>query len=52
MLGLGNLGPEGAMPVMEGKAVLFKQFGNVDAYPICVNTSSVNADGSWTVVTP
>ncbi len=42
VLGLGNLGPEGAMPVMEGKAVLFKQFGNVDAYPICVNTSSVD----------
>ena len=42
VLGLGNIGPEAAMPVMEGKAVLFKQFGGVDAYPICVNTSSVD----------
>jgi malate dehydrogenase (oxaloacetate-decarboxylating) len=42
VLGLGNIGPEAAMPVMEGTAVLFKQFGGVDAYPICVNTSSVD----------
>lgn len=42
VLGLGDIGPEGAMPVMEGKAVLFKQFGNVDAYPICINASSVD----------
>lgn len=42
VLGLGNIGPEAAMPVMEGKAVLFKQFGNVDAYPVCVNTSSAD----------
>lgn len=42
VLGLGNIGPEAAMPVMEGKAVLFKQFGGVDAYPICVNASSVD----------
>ena len=35
VLGLGDLGPEGAMPVMEGKAMLFKQLANVDAYPIC-----------------
>ena len=42
VLGLGNIGPEAAMPVMEGKAVLFKQFGDVDAYPICVRTSSVD----------
>ena len=41
VLGLGNLGPEGAMPVMEGKAMLFKQLANVDAYPICVRTSGV-----------
>jgi len=41
VLGLGDIGPEGAMPVMEGKAVLFKQFGGVDAYPVCVRTSSV-----------
>ncbi len=38
VLGLGNVGPEAAMPVMEGKAVLFKEFGGVDAYPICLNT--------------
>lgn len=38
VLGLGNIGPYGALPVMEGKAVLFKKFGNVDAYPICLNT--------------
>ena len=38
VLGLGNIGPEAAMPVMEGKAVLFKEFANVDAYPICLAT--------------
>lgn len=38
VLGLGNIGPEAAMPVMEGKAILFKEFGNVDAYPICLAT--------------
>jgi malate dehydrogenase (oxaloacetate-decarboxylating) len=38
ILGLGNLGPEAAMPVMEGKAVLFKRFANVDAWPICLDT--------------
>lgn len=38
VLGLGNIGPYGAIPVMEGKAALFKKFGNVDAFPICVNT--------------
>ncbi|MFA5061645.1 MAG: NADP-dependent malic enzyme [Patescibacteria group bacterium] len=38
ILGLGNLGPYAAMPVMEGKAVLFKEFGGVDAYPICLDT--------------
>src|SRR5665647_1496619 len=41
LLGLGNLGPEAAMPVMEGKAMLFKQLANVDAYPVCVRTSGV-----------
>ena len=41
VLGLGNLGPEAAMPVMEGKAMLFKQLADVDAYPICVRTSGV-----------
>ncbi|PIT94007.1 NAD-dependent malic enzyme [Candidatus Falkowbacteria bacterium CG10_big_fil_rev_8_21_14_0_10_43_11] len=38
VLGLGNIGPEAAMPVMEGKAILFKEFGGVDAYPICLAT--------------
>ncbi|MGE5590898.1 MAG: NAD-dependent malic enzyme [Bacillota bacterium] len=38
ILGLGDLGPLAAMPVMEGKAMLFKQFGGVDAFPICLNT--------------
>src|SRR5674476_900280 len=41
VLGLGDLGPEGAMPVMEGKAMLFKQLANVDAYPVCGRTSGV-----------
>ena len=38
VLGLGDIGPEAAMPVMEGKAVLFKKFGGVDAVPICLDT--------------
>ncbi|HNJ24515.1 MAG TPA: NAD-dependent malic enzyme, partial [Microthrixaceae bacterium] len=38
VLGLGDIGPEGAMPVMEGKALLFKHFAGVDAFPICLNT--------------
>ncbi len=38
VLGLGNIGPEAAMPVMEGKALLFKEFGGVDAWPICLAT--------------
>lgn len=38
VLGLGDMGPEAALPVMEGKACLFKRFGGVDAYPICLNT--------------
>ena len=42
VLGLGNIGPEAAMPVMEGKAVLFKEFGGVDAYPLCVNATTVD----------
>ena len=41
MLGLGDIGPAAAMPVMEGKAVLFKQFGGVDAVPICLATTDV-----------
>ena len=42
VLGLGNIGPRAAMPVMEGKAVLFKQFGAVDAVPICLDTQDVD----------
>ncbi|NOH16690.1 NAD(P)-dependent malic enzyme [Clostridium cochlearium] len=38
VLGLGNIGPEAALPVMEGKALLFKEFANVDAFPICLDT--------------
>jgi malate dehydrogenase (oxaloacetate-decarboxylating) len=38
VLGLGDIGPEAAMPVMEGKAMLFKEFGGVDAFPICLDT--------------
>lgn len=38
VLGLGDIGPEAAMPVMEGKALLFKRFANIDAFPICLNT--------------
>lgn len=39
VLGLGDIGPEAAMPVMEGKCILFKNFGDVDAIPLCVNTT-------------
>ncbi len=42
ILGLGDLGPEAALPVMEGKAMLFKEFGGVDAFPICLNTKDVD----------
>ena len=42
VLGLGNIGPEAGMPVMEGKCVLFKTFGGVDAFPICVKTQDVD----------
>src|SRR3954447_11708867 len=42
VLGLGDIGPEAAMPVMEGKAMLFKDLGGVDAFPICVNTKDVD----------
>ncbi|GKX68296.1 NAD(P)-dependent malic enzyme [Inconstantimicrobium mannanitabidum] len=41
VLGLGDIGPEAAMPVMEGKSILFKEFGNVDAFPICLDTKDV-----------
>src|SRR4051795_10737863 len=42
VLGLGDIGPEAAMPVMEGKAMLFKEFGGVDAFPICLATKDVD----------
>ena len=42
VLGLGDIGPEAAMPVMEGKAVLFKEFGGVDAWPLCLATKDVD----------
>jgi len=43
VLGLGNIGPEAAMPVMEGKALLYKEFGGVDAWPICLSTQEPDA---------
>src|SRR5215211_3855098 len=42
VLGLGDIGPEAAMPVMEGKAMLFKEFADVDAFPICLSTKDVD----------
>jgi malate dehydrogenase (oxaloacetate-decarboxylating) len=42
VLGLGDIGPEAAMPVMEGKAMLFKEFAGVDAFPLCVDTKDVD----------
>ncbi|MFO1533632.1 MAG: NAD-dependent malic enzyme [Thermoplasmatota archaeon] len=42
ILGIGNLGPEAAMPVMEGKAQLFKEFGGVDAFPICIDVHTAD----------
>jgi malate dehydrogenase (oxaloacetate-decarboxylating) len=42
VLGLGDIGPLGAMPVMEGKAMLFKQFADIDAFPICLDTKDVD----------
>jgi len=42
VLGLGDIGPEAAMPVMEGKAMLFKHFGDVDAFPICLDTKDTD----------
>ncbi|NLM98093.1 MAG: NAD-dependent malic enzyme, partial [Halanaerobiaceae bacterium] len=42
VLGLGNIGPEAALPVMEGKAVLFKEFAGVDAFPLCIATKDVD----------
>ena len=42
VLGLGDIGPEAGMPVMEGKCVLFKEFGDVDAIPLCVRSKDVD----------
>lgn len=42
VLGLGDIGPEAGMPVMEGKCVLFKTFGNVDAFPLCIRSKNVD----------
>ena len=42
VLGMGNIGPKAALPVMEGKALLFKEFGGVDAFPICLDTQDVD----------
>lgn len=42
VLGLGDIGPKAGLPVMEGKAVLFKAFGDVDAVPICLDTKDVD----------
>lgn len=46
VLGLGNIGPLAAIPVMEGKALLFKEFANIDAWPICLDVPSDNAEES------
>lgn len=42
VLGLGDIGPEAGMPVMEGKCALFKEFADVDAFPICIRTKDVD----------
>lgn len=42
ILGLGDLGPEAAMPVMEGKAIIFREFAGIDAIPLCINTTDVD----------
>ncbi|MBQ9544081.1 MAG: NAD-dependent malic enzyme [Clostridia bacterium] len=51
VLGLGNIGPEAGMPVMEGKCVLFKEFADVDAFPICVRSNDVDeiVDTVWRI---
>ena len=43
VLGLGDIGPEAAMPVMEGKAILFKEFAGVDAFPLCLASKDVDS---------
>jgi len=53
VLGLGDIGPEAALPVMEGKAILFKEFGGVDAWPICLATTDADEIvASVTAITP
>ena len=42
VLGLGDIGPQAAMPVMEGKSMLFKSFGNIDAWPLCLDTKDID----------
>ena len=42
VLGLGDIGPEAAMPVMEGKCALFKEFADVDAFPICIDSKNTD----------
>ncbi|MBP3705950.1 MAG: NADP-dependent malic enzyme [Clostridia bacterium] len=51
VLGLGNIGPEAAMPVMEGKCVLFKEFAGVDAFPICIRSNDIDeiVDTVWRI---
>jgi malic enzyme len=49
VLGLGDIGPEAALPVMEGKAILFKEFGDVDAWPVCLATTGLSGPGAVTV---
>ena len=44
VLGLGNIGPEAALPVMEGKAIIFKELANIDAYPICLQSQDVKTN--------
>jgi malate dehydrogenase (oxaloacetate-decarboxylating) len=45
VLGLGDIGPEAAMPVMEGKALLFKEFADVDGFPVCINARTADESG-------
>ena len=47
VLGLGDLGPGAALPVMEGKAALFKRFADIDAWPICLDTTDVDEIVTW-----
>ncbi len=52
VLGLGDIGPRAAMPVMEGKAMLFKEFAGVDAFPICLDTTDVDEIVRWCARSP